>query len=382
MRIILAGVETNNKGAELMLYAILQEIERKFPKAIVYMINDIRQGRNYIESSIDLRPNPWISFVKSCPISFCRKALKKLHISDRWFEKDVHAYPFADYYLDASGFAISDVWNETNEHANQFEKRIKNYSRLGTKIVFLPQAFGPIELQSTKKMMESLGRYANFITARDETSLSYINSFNIPTQKIKLYPDFTSLVRGRIPESYKHLEGGICIIPNVRMIDMGTVSIDDYFKILSSIIAKARFAGKFVYLLNHEGKPDEDLCYEFKKHYGNEIEIVTGLNALEVKGIISTAYLVVSSRFHGVVSSLNCGVPCLSTSWSHKYAELYKDYGLDSLVLPLDNEEKANRIVVKYLDENVNKVTRQHLLEKVEVLKNQTVKMWNEIWTL
>ena len=33
MKIVLWGVETNNKGAELMLYAILQEIERKFPDA-------------------------------------------------------------------------------------------------------------------------------------------------------------------------------------------------------------------------------------------------------------------------------------------------------------------------------------------------------------
>ena len=37
MRIVLNGVETNNKGAELMLYAILQEIERKFPDAEVFM---------------------------------------------------------------------------------------------------------------------------------------------------------------------------------------------------------------------------------------------------------------------------------------------------------------------------------------------------------
>lgn len=37
MRIVLSGVETHNKGAELMLYAILQEIERRFPDAEVFI---------------------------------------------------------------------------------------------------------------------------------------------------------------------------------------------------------------------------------------------------------------------------------------------------------------------------------------------------------
>ena len=55
MKIVLSGVETNNKGAELMLYAILQEIERKWPDADVYISQKrIKQGLNYVKS-LDLR---------------------------------------------------------------------------------------------------------------------------------------------------------------------------------------------------------------------------------------------------------------------------------------------------------------------------------------
>lgn len=35
MKVVLSGVETNNKGAELMLYAILQEIERRSPGSTI-----------------------------------------------------------------------------------------------------------------------------------------------------------------------------------------------------------------------------------------------------------------------------------------------------------------------------------------------------------
>ena len=48
MRIVLSGIETNNKGAELMLYAILQEIERKYPNAEVFVVSldlPFAQGR-------------------------------------------------------------------------------------------------------------------------------------------------------------------------------------------------------------------------------------------------------------------------------------------------------------------------------------------------
>ena len=39
MKYVLNGVETNNKGAEIMLYAILQEIERRDKDAVVYLCN-------------------------------------------------------------------------------------------------------------------------------------------------------------------------------------------------------------------------------------------------------------------------------------------------------------------------------------------------------
>ena len=56
MKIVLSGVQTINKGAELMLYAILQEIERKWPDAEVFIPPmRIRQGLDYVQTSLDLK---------------------------------------------------------------------------------------------------------------------------------------------------------------------------------------------------------------------------------------------------------------------------------------------------------------------------------------
>ena len=59
MKIVLDGVETNNKGAELMFYAILQEIERRYPDATVYInAQRVKQGFSYLKTSLKLKDNP------------------------------------------------------------------------------------------------------------------------------------------------------------------------------------------------------------------------------------------------------------------------------------------------------------------------------------
>ena len=137
-----------------------------------------------------------------------------------------------------------------------------------------------------------------------------------------------------------------------------------------------------VYLLNHEGKPDADLCKKCKKSMGGDIDVVTGLNALEAKGLISSARIVISSRFHGLASSLNSGVPSLATSWSHKYEELFRDYGLEGYILPLDNVDEAVRRVRELLNIKENRRIRAHLARQIPLIKEQTREMWECVWGL
>ena len=109
---------------------------------------------------------------------------------------------------------------------------------------------------------------------------------------------------------------------------------------------------------------------------------MTGLNALEVKGMISIAFLVISSRFHGVVSALNSCVPCLATSWSHKYEELYKDYNQENCVLSLDNPKQALQKVHDYIADKKNSEIRLSLQKNLPKIQQDTQNMWEEIWSL
>ena len=381
MKIILNGVETNNKGAELMLYAILQEIERKYPDSKVYVPASVfKHGYEYIHTTLNVYSLPigWIIYNLKLP-----KLFKRLHLSTKLLQ-DIYLINGADYFIDCSGFHFSD--QKANLTPNMVWKWKHMLSRLykqGCRIVFLPQAFGPAKKKNTLNGLKIISNYSSLIIPRERTSYNSLEQSGVvDMKKVKLFSDFTSLVEGIFPKDYERLKGGICIIPNLRMIDTGTISKDKYINLLAAIANKCKDSGRPIYLLNHEGKRDEQLAHECKQRIGNGIEVVTGLNALEVKGMIASAYVVVTSRFHGLASALNSCVPCLATSWSHKYAELYNDYELSDCVLPLDNNKEAEEKVLSFMDKNRNDEIRQHLSAQIEKIKAQTMNMWNVVWSL
>ena len=377
MKIILSGVETKNKGAELMLYAILQEIERKFPEADVYIsATRVRQGLDYIKTSLNFHFPPYATLIKKSHVNAILRRLVRRQIDGTEFIK-------ADYFLDGSGFLFSDqtkLWGYLPEY---WEHHLGRMYKDGTKIIFLPQAFGPIKENVTQKAIKVLNKYATVIMPREQVSYNYLkDSGLVDMSKVKLFTDFTSLVEGEFPRTYEHLKNGICIIPNVRMLDKGGGSFEGYKNLLSSISIKCKETGHFVYLLNHEGKEDEQLAQRLKSEMSEDIEVVTGLNALEVKGLIASAYALISSRFHGVASALNSCIPCLATSWSHKYQELFNDYGLSDCLLPLDNIDLAIEKVGVFLSEQKNAELRELLNKNVPKIKEETKQMLKLVWEI
>lgn len=380
MKIVLSGVSTINKGAELMLYAILQEIECRFPEAEVFLpVNSINHGLKYIDTPLRLKYKPIEKFIKVIRKCHLNGILRVLHLPE--FLDDVYAIKDADYFLDSSGLLFSDQQKSLSAQLYKWEHLLRAQKAQGTKIVFLPQAFGPIEKSCTKKVLASLNKYADLILPRENVSYQYLKGSGIlDMSKVHQFTDFTSLVEGKIPHQYTHLKGCVCIIPNERMISKGAISMDAYLKLLKTIIKEVQKKQKSVYLLNHEGKKDENIAYRISNALGGEIEVVTNLNALETKGIISTAYVVVSSRFHGVASALNSCVPCLATSWNHKYKELFNDYEMQEGVMPLDDTDKALDLVRNYLDESKNHHIRMLLEKNVPKIKAETQEMWRMVW--
>lgn len=377
MKIVLTGVETVNKGAELMLYGILQEVEKKYPDAEIYLkVGSVKQGLDYIDTKLKLHFWPIGRAVQKYHINGILHRLNLPMVID---SKAVNA----DYLIDASGFLFSDQCNLWGTTPKWWDSLLRKQRYNNAKIIFLPQAFGPFENENTRKALSIIGQYSNVIMAREKTSYNYIKESGlVDMNKVRVYKDFTSLVEGVFPPKYNHLRNGICIIPNINMIEQKKINYQDYIDLLSRIIDEGNKSNRPVYLLNHEGDSDEELALKCQKSVGGNIEVVTGLNGLEVKGLIASSFLVITSRFHGLASAFNSCVPCLATSWSHKYEEFFKDYNVENCVLPLNDLNEVTSRLNIFLDETENENFRKHLREKLVDIKKQTREMWDYIWSL
>lgn len=375
MKIEVIGAEFNNKGAELMLVAVCQQLVQhlhisplmapslfaSFEQRSALQMRQVLRlqvGKYDFTSLLGLMPN------------FLKKRLAYFGIV---IEQDI------DVVLDASGFAYGDHWSlQRLKQAAAIARRVQ---KRGGKYILLPQALGPFDKADYATLASSLFEHSEIIFARDNTSLDVVKRL-APNANVFLAPDFTALTQPSIKQSSSNqCAKSLCVIPNVNM--QKVVSASEYLVFLQRVSAFFFAQGFSIQILNHEGKADQAVCIELEKSLKEELSIpasiITPNNALEVKAVIQHADWVMSSRFHGCVSGLSAGKPTLATSWSHKYEALYEDYQLPHYVISVTDNEPVKSIETQ-LKELLSQRKKDELIQQA-ALSSCLLKI-EEMWTL
>tara|TARA_R110000737_G_scaffold292769_1_gene299330 strand:+ start:1954 stop:3108 length:1155 start_codon:yes stop_codon:yes gene_type:complete len=376
MIIEIKGVQFVNKGAELMLYAVLQRIRLYWPEAKIALapnVNSSYENRAKLGAlqKISLSKYPFdFNFIAYILPKRIRDYLKSWGIVT---EADI------DVVLDASGFAYGDQWNPVLlKNALKEAKRAAKHKR---KYIFLPQAFGPFTNPKHAKLIQEMMHYPSLVCAREQQSFQHISALSPNGDNVKVYPDFTNALIAQTPDNIDAYQQGACLIPNYNMLSAKNPNkgwIKSYIDLFVYAAEQCLKAGVKPYLLNHEGAQDLAICQQINQCLSQPLEIVVEPHPEKVKGYIKHAQLIVCSRFHGCVSALSQAIPCIGTSWSHKYEELFSEYGAGNfLVHDQWQHEEVETLIAAALNRTPELMA--NLTLKSEHYKALTEQMWTEV---
>jgi colanic acid/amylovoran biosynthesis protein len=373
MLIEIRGVGFVNKGAELMLHAILQNVGHAFPDAF-FAMGPVKTGDYLQRARLGLYQK--IRFQRygvrlgwMIPSEYRRRYGLVL-------DDDV------DVVLDASGFRYGDQFGDKGTLAMAWDVRV--WKKRGVKIILLPQAMGPFTSNNIRKAFVFIVENADLVFPRDEVSHKHVTDLVGEHENVLRFPDFTNVISAKMPDNAETFRGRFCLIPNYRMIDKTSDGQSTrYTSFCAECIKYLVGFGHRPFILVHGGDQDMGLAEKIVRESDEEIEIIKETDALRIKGILGLCSGVIGSRYHGLASALSQGVPALATSWSHKYEMLFKEYGIQDGCLPVLIKPKAlTEQIRRITDDNSRKKFITRITKASAILKEQTEAMWQKVFSV
>lgn len=355
-RVLIKGTGFVNKGAELMLHAVLQRIKNESPEPRFYLCETLGD-----------------------PVQV---PIHKMNEVVQYNCSPGNLQETYDVILDATGFGYSDQWGP--QATLIMEKATIRWKSEGAKIILLPQAFGPFENPQIRAAIKVIVGNSDLVYARDVVSYAYLTDAVGKQPHIKIAPDFTIPVKGIPPTEKSMYEHSVCIIPNYRMIDRTSkVAGDHYSAFLFKCIEYLIKSGERPFFLIHEGEQDYKLAEIITKLFDEVIPIIVVDNPLMAKGILGSCRAVISSRFHGLVNALGQGVPSLAMGWSHKYEALFSDFDFPGGMISVEADDTE---IYSKLDLLRDEAKRNEIARRIQSagarLREQVDTMWGAIHQL
>lgn len=373
MFVELRGVGTRNKGAEMMLRAASTMLSRSTasvrvvvdPSLVEYRARAAYLAWGKLRGPRRLEPMPGANWLMQLvPTRFC----------DRYGIAKERQIP---YVLDASGFAYGDQWGQAP--TTQLLRELKRRSESLKGVVLLPQAFGPFSSASFRQKVREVMKRVDLVFARDHVSYAHIQELG-PFENVSLAPDFTNLVEGQVPPSFQSEIEYALVVPNTRMLkhtERRTSS--HYIECVARCIEILADHGITCFVLLHANE-DLGLAEPLQDACSVGLRVIREDDPIYLKGIIKNAHLVVASRYHAVIGALSQGVPCFTTSWSHKYEMLLEDYHCRELLLdPNCTVKELETSLSHAIDSGVRKALCNTLDIAAREQKEYALRMWGRV---
>ena len=264
---------------------------------------------------------------------------------------------------------------------------------LGVPTVKAAQALGPFQSIPNKWLAPLVLRRVKTVCARGSRtrehldSLGGVNAVDVADLAFSLdeAAGLPSAVSTALSSIYSNF---IVVMPSAVVKGIFESAGGSYVSAMASLVTEIRSkTGRSVVIAPHsyraglpEGRMnDGPVCREVAEACAGDSQVLgldSDLTAGELRHLVALGSVLVTSRFHAMISGLATSTPTVVVGWSHKYKEVLDDFGLSSLGLDssaLNNPPEIADVVARVLstrDELSQQITAALPAVKVRSLRN------------
>lgn len=364
MNVLITGAQFANRGAQSMLFTVVNEFRNRYKDAEIYYLpldyfkedcfahnDDYRM--NFVYDDLAMMDYPvrhgLIGKLKrNLDIKAMSSKISRfnvLNLSDIWDEIDV--------LVDVSGYSLTSKFGRAS--INRMIRHINKAKSVGAAVILLPQSYGPLNFgEKTETVCREIGETfskIDLLFAREQEGKEVLEKecgvsnvvmspdIVLQAQEIKWENIFTQ--EHKLMVRKLETEGNVGIVPNGETVKNGNKEfvLDCYKRIIEVLRGK----GKEIYIFRHSD--DLALCrdiYELVKEDEHCHLIEDEMDCLAYSAFVKQFDFVIASRFHSVVHAYREGVPALVLGWAIKYQELTKLLGQDKYAFDVTKAGEDN----------------------------------------
>ena len=285
------------------------------------------------------------------PIGLVAGALRRLRLPYRWLLRTpaLRALADADVVVDVAGISYADKRGFPTLVYNVLMTGLPLL--LGRPTVKASQAVGPFTERPVRWAAKVVLPRLDAICARGRITRSHLDGLGLVNVHDAADLALSLEEFADLPAHLAETVGGsprpIVVMPSAVVNRLCERRGIDYVSAMGSVIAELRNrTGRRVVIAPHSYRPgqkagrmnDVPVCRAIADTSSADPDVVLvtdDLQPAQLRRLIASADLLVTSRFHAMVGALTTTTPMVVIGWSHKYAEVLEPFDLD-VALPYD----------------------------------------------
>ena len=385
MNVLITGAQFGNKGAQSMLFTVVNEVRDRYPNAEFYYLPLDYYKEDCFQNLEDYRfhfviddkaGQDFPAKLGALQVAFRAVNTKKilrnaqqhgevLALSKLWDKLDV--------LIDVSGYSLTSKFGISS--INRVLRMIETAKAHGVKTILMPQSYGPFDFSDDiNKRIGSGLRDVDLLFAREEDGVEQLEKYCGVKDKAVLSPDIVlqaqeikwENVFTKEPElRYPRLTttGNVGIVPNGETVRNG--KHDVVLSAYRTILTELRAAGKEVYIFRHSN--DLPLCREIYELVKDDVHchlIEDEIDCLSYGPFVRQFDFIVASRFHSIVHAYREHVPALVLGWAIKYQALTALLGQEQYVFDITANQDSDNLEISH---QLRKLMESHAEESKRI---------------